>query len=410
MSRANFVVRQKYWAGLDSNQRKLTLMGLQPIPFSHSGTDPDISYCVLRIAYCVMRIGLRSTTWVVYFLTANPARKNPVSPRILCCFFGAGRLVVLYKTAGIGYDSLLVCRCSSMVERSFRKAEVVGPTPTIGCMALEQKYNQLQQILKGLGKVVIAYSGGVDSTFLLKAAVDTLGAGNVLACIGVSASLAQSQYAQALECAKIIGAEVQEVQVDEVADSKYSANKADRCFHCKSHLFNNLIDIARKKSFNHVLCGSNFDDEDDYRPGNRAARALNVRCPLMEAELTKADIRQLSRDLDLPTADVPASPCLASRVAYGLEITEGRLKQIELAEDFLRQMGFVEFRVRHHDKLARIEVDRKDIEKITAEPARSQIVEKLKSLGFKFVAVDLQGFRSGSLNESLSEAEKQKNL
>jgi uncharacterized protein len=130
----------------------------------------------------------------------------------------------------------------------------------------------------------------------------------------------------------------------------------------------------------------------------------------MDAELTKSDIRQLSRDLDLPTADVPASPCLASRIAYGLEITEDRLKQVEQAEDFLRQMGFVEFRVRHHDKLARIEVNRQDIEKITAEPLRSQIVEKLKSLGFKFVTVDLQGFRSGSLNESLSEAEKRKNL
>ena len=297
-----------------------------------------------------------------------------------------------------------------MAERSFRKAEVVGPTPTIGCVNLQEKYNSLQQILKDFGKAVVAYSGGVDSTFLLKAAVDTLGTENVLACIGVSASLAKSQYSQAIDCAKVIGAQVRQVNIDEVSDSKYSANKADRCFHCKSHLYRILNDIAKEENFNCVICGSNFDDKDDFRPGNRAAEVFNVRCPLSEAELTKQDIRQLSRQLNLPTADVPASPCLASRVSYGLEITEQRLKQIEQAEDFLRQLGLVEFRVRLHAQIARIEVHLKDIEKITTEPARTQIVEKLKSLGFKFVTVDLQGFRSGSLNELLTEDQKQKSL
>jgi uncharacterized protein len=277
-------------------------------------------------------------------------------------------------------------------------------------MGLEEKHNSLQEILRGLGRVVVAYSGGVDSTFLLKAAVETLGADNVLACIGVSASLAKSQYTQAIECGKLIGAEVEEVVVDEVEDENYSANKADRCFHCKSHLYGLLVDIAEAKGFDHVVCGSNLDDKDDFRPGNHAASVFGVRCPLMEAELTKADIRQLSRQMELPTADVPASPCLASRIIYGLEVTEERLKQVEEAEDFLRSLGLVEFRVRHHETVARIEVHGDDIEKVAAEPDRTKILEKLKSIGFKYVTVDLQGFRSGSLNESLTEEEKKKSL
>jgi uncharacterized protein len=275
---------------------------------------------------------------------------------------------------------------------------------------LETKYQKLQDVLKDLGKVVVAYSGGVDSTFLLKAAVDTLGTENVLACIGVSASLAQSQYDRAIESAKVIGAKVLETHVDEVEDNNYAANKADRCFHCKSHLYGLLVNIAREKGYNCVVCGSNFDDKDDFRPGNRAAQVFGVHCPLMDAELTKPDIRELSRQVDLPTADMPASPCLASRVVYGLEVTEQRLKQVEEAEDFLRSLGLVEFRVRHHDTVARIEVNPEDIDKVTTEPIRSQIVEKLKSLDFKFVTVDLQGFRSGSLNEPLSEQEKRRNL
>ncbi|MHC4334943.1 MAG: ATP-dependent sacrificial sulfur transferase LarE [Planctomycetota bacterium] len=182
-------------------------------------------------------------------------------------------------------------------------------------MDLVEKHNLLKRILGELQKVTVAYSGGVDSTFLLKAAVDVLGAENVLACIGVSASLARSQYEQATACAKIIGAQVQEIQVDELSDDNYAANKADRCFHCKSHLYSLLKDIADERGFNCVICGSNLDDKDDFRPGNRAAKVFGVRSPLMEAGLTKEDIRALSRQANLPTADVPASPCLASRIS-----------------------------------------------------------------------------------------------
>jgi uncharacterized protein len=273
-------------------------------------------------------------------------------------------------------------------------------------MGVKDKYKSLQDILGGLRKVIVAYSGGVDSTFLLKAAVDTLGAENVLACIGVSPSLGKRQYEQALASAEMIVATVEEVRVDEVLDSKYSANKADRCFHCKSHLYSVLQKVGRAKGFANIICGCNFDDMDDYRPGNKAAKVHAVGSPLMEAEMTKADIRQMSRELGLPTADIPASPCLASRVTYGLEVTADRLKQVEQAEDFLKELGLIEFRVRHHDTVARIEVKPGDMEKVSTEPNRSLIVEKLKSLGFKFVTVDLQGFRSGSLNELLSEEQK----
>jgi len=271
---------------------------------------------------------------------------------------------------------------------------------------LKDKYNSLREILKELDRVIVAYSGGVDSTLLLKVAAETLGAEKVLACIAEGPSLPQSQYLKAVETAENMGVEVRTVKPNELADVAYSTNKADRCFHCKSHLYAILAGIAREQNFNCVICGCNFDDKDDFRPGNRAAEVFGVRCPLMEAQLTKEDIRQLSRQLGLPTADIPASPCLASRISYGLEITEQRLKQVEEAEDFLRTFGLVEFRVRHHDCLARIEVHPEDFGKISAEPNRSKIVRKLKSLGFKYVTVDLQGFRSGSLNELLTEKEK----
>jgi len=275
---------------------------------------------------------------------------------------------------------------------------------------LQEKYSLLQQILEKLGKVLVAYSGGVDSTFLLKVAVDTLGAENVLACIAAGPSLPQSQYKKAIEIAKTFGVELQTIEQTELSNAAYSANKANRCFHCKSHLYTILTELAKKRDFNCVISGCNFDDKDDFRPGNRAAKIFNVHCPLMQAELTKDDIRRLSRQLNLPTAELPASPCLASRISYGLEITEQRLKQIEEAEEFLRDLGLVEFRVRHHDTIARIEVHPEDIEKVTAKPTRSQITDKLKSLGFKYITLDLQGFRTGSLNEALTEKEKQKNL
>ncbi len=275
---------------------------------------------------------------------------------------------------------------------------------------LDEKYELLKQNLKKLKKVIVAYSGGVDSTFLLKTAVDTLGTENVLACIGISSSLSGTQYSRAMQFAKLIGAKVEEVKVQEIYDADYSVNSPDRCFYCKSHLYSVLREIAGKKNYENIICGCNFDDKDDFRPGNMAADIKGILSPLMEAEFTKNDIRKISRKLELPTSDLPASPCLASRITYGLKITHDRLKQVEQAEDFMRELGFVEFRVRHHDTIARIEVRLEDLNKLISEEIRQKVIDKMKSIGFKFVTVDLQGFRSGSLNETLTESQKQINI
>ena len=266
---------------------------------------------------------------------------------------------------------------------------------------IAEKHDALNALLTGYGKVAVTFSGGVDSSFLLKAAADALGADNVLACIGISPSLAQHQLAQAREIAKLVGVKLIELPLNELDDPNYQVNKADRCFHCKSHQFRTIQDYAKERGFNHTLCGTNFDDKNDYRPGNIAVKELNIGTPLMDAKLTKPEIRELSKKLDLPTANVPASPCLASRVAYGETITEEKLNQVEQAEDVLRSLGFVEFRVRHHGNVARIEVSAGDIERIVSEATRQEIVKRLKDLGFQYISLDLQGFRSGSLNEVL---------
>jgi uncharacterized protein len=271
-----------------------------------------------------------------------------------------------------------------------------------------KKFEQLRKNLASLRKVLIAFSGGVDSTFLLNIAVDTLGKDNVLACIAVSPSLSEYQRQQAKTLAGQFGVRLEEIPLDELHDLAYRANQSDRCFHCKSRLYKLLTEKARQENIPHVLCGSNLDDKSDYRPGHHAAEIFGILSPMMDAGLTKSEIRELSRQMNLPTADLPASPCLASRVAYGLEITEEKLAQLEKAEDFLRKLGFVEFRVRHHGDIARIEINPNEFAKLASDAARRQITDELKKLGFRYITLDLQGFRSGSLNEQLSDNQKQK--
>ncbi len=263
------------------------------------------------------------------------------------------------------------------------------------------KYEKLREILQHYQKVIVAYSGGVDSVFLLRVTVDCLGADRVLACIGRSESLAQSEYNSALEIARQMGAEIQVVHPREISNPHYRANPADRCFYCKTELYKILSDIAEKQNFDTVLCGTNADDLGDFRPGLQAAKDLNVASPLEQAGLTKNDIRQLSKQLSLPTWDKPAQPCLASRMSYGLEITPDRLKQIEQGEEFLLKLNLPQLRVRHHDQLVRIEVPHEQIPLITHDDTREKIVDFFKKLGFTYVTLDLQGFRSGSGNEVL---------
>ncbi|MEJ5259091.1 MAG: ATP-dependent sacrificial sulfur transferase LarE [Anaerohalosphaeraceae bacterium] len=273
-------------------------------------------------------------------------------------------------------------------------------------MTPNEKYQHLQIRLRALQKLAVAFSGGVDSTFLLAAAAQTLGPQNVLACIGISPSLPQSQLKQARRIAEQLQIRLLEILLTELNDPNYTANRQDRCFHCKSHQMLTIRRRAEQEGFSLLACGSNWDDQNDYRPGSRAVAALNILTPLMEAQLTKEDIRFLSRQMNLPTADLPASPCLASRIAYGIEITEEKLHQVEQAEDFLRSLGLSELRVRHHGILARIEVPSNQIQKLTEESCRNKIVETLKSLGFQYITLDLQGFRSGSLNEMLKPSER----
>ena len=207
-----------------------------------------------------------------------------------------------------------------------------------------------------------------------------------------------------------MGLALEQIKTSELDSPDFCANKANRCFHCKSHLYKLLTGLGKEKNIEHILCGSNLDDMDDYRPGNRAAKIFNVKSPLADAELTKNDIRILSRKLNLPTADIPASPCLASRIPYGQMITEENLKQVELAEDFLASLGFVELRVRHYGDTARIELNRQQIEMIIKDPVRTEVTEKFKSIGFNYTTIDLEGFHSGSLNEILTEEQKKLNI
>jgi len=273
---------------------------------------------------------------------------------------------------------------------------------------LEGKYSTLRATVANMDGVVIGFSGGVDSTLLLKVAKDILGNG-VLAVIGRSETYPTREYTEAISLAEEIGVNVRVVRTEETDVLKFQENPPDRCYYCKTELFGKLKVIADERGFRWIADGTNADDVRDFRPGMKAINEKEVRSPLLEAGLTKQEIRELSRYLELPTWDKPSFACLSSRFPYGFGITKENLMKIDQAETFLRDLGFRYFRVRHHDdKTARIEVGKDEIKRLADDELRMKIVSELKKLGFTYVTLDLQGYRTGSMNEVLTtEVQKQ---
>lgn len=264
----------------------------------------------------------------------------------------------------------------------------------------QDKYRKLIDNLKGLGSALVAFSGGVDSTFLLWATGEALG-NSALAVHAVSPIHPQSERRFAEQIAQQIGVQYREIATKELEDPEFRENPPERCYFCKRGLMNALRQMASELKFNEVIEGSNADDGLDFRPGMRALKELGIRSPLAEVGLTKAEIRELSRDFGLPTWDSPSAACLASRIPYGTEIDKTRLKRIEEAERAVRQLGFRILRVRDHGVVARIEVSTEDLNLFSQPDLRAKVVQAVKKTGFNFVCIDLEGYRTGALNEVL---------
>jgi uncharacterized protein len=260
------------------------------------------------------------------------------------------------------------------------------------------KFARLQALLRETGGVLVAYSGGVDSAFLLKVALDVLGP-RAVAATALSESYPEREREEGKALAARLGARQILVETRELERPGYVENSPDRCWHCKDELFRVLKPVAEREGFRTIVYGEIADDAGDHRPGTRAAREHGVRAPLAEAGLTKLEIRRFSRDLGLPTWDKPSMACLSSRLPYGTPVTPEKLRQVERAEEVLRSLGLRQVRVRHHGDLARIEVDPADFDELVRPPMRDLVVERLKEAGYAYVALDLQGYRTGSLNE-----------
>jgi pyridinium-3,5-biscarboxylic acid mononucleotide sulfurtransferase len=268
---------------------------------------------------------------------------------------------------------------------------------------IDLKLRKLENILKEMQGLVVAFSGGIDSSFLLKKAHDVLGK-KVLAVTAVSPAFPMAEQNSAKKLARSLGVRQRLIRSHELSIPEFADNPPNRCYYCKKDLFTRLLEIARAESLPWVADGSNSDDTQDFRPGAIAAKELGIRKPLLEARLGKKEIRMLSREMGLPTADKPSAACLSSRLPYGEAITAGKLKQIGRAEEFLHKLGFTQVRVRQHGGIARIEVLPAEMGRFLERGIQSRVARQLRALGYQYVTLDLQGYRTGSMNEVLKKA------
>lgn len=268
-------------------------------------------------------------------------------------------------------------------------------------MTVDQKYAQLTNILHDMQHVIVAYSGGVDSAFLLKVAVDVLG-DNAYGVLAVSPTYPSREYEKAKDLANQMGARLRIINTNEIEDENFVNNPVNRCYFCKSELFNEITRIAKQENLQNMVDGSNYDDLGDHRPGKKALQELNIRSPLQEAGLTKSNIRELSKRFGLPTWDKEELACLSSRFPYGEKIDIEKLRMVDEAENFLRDMGFRNIRARHQGKTMKIEVLPEDIKRFFEDNIRDTVLKKMKEIGYTYVTVDLEGYRRGSLNEVIS--------
>ena len=276
----------------------------------------------------------------------------------------------------------------------------LGPAPQPDPVALQEKEQELFRILGGMGRVIVAYSGGTDSAYLAWAAHHVLGDA-AAAVTADSASIPESHKRDAEDLARQFGFRHEYIQTHEFENPDYVANNPDRCFHCKDELFQCLEQYGRERGIEHIVYGVNVDDLGDYRPGQNAAKKHDVKSPLVEARLRKAEIRELSRLAGLPTWNRPASACLSSRIPYGTPVTKETIKTVEEGEEAIKALGFRQFRVRYHGELVRIEISRDEMERALTPEMAGRFTEIFKPLGYHYVTLDLEGYRQGSLNESL---------